>query len=285
MASFGAAPSAVPAYNLSKNQTPSDENVGLWSAADAGNAKDAREFLKMNGNPNWRKHQEGGQTAFHRATAGGHLEVVELLLQTIPAEEGGVPLLPVEFPAVLDIKAPVDQNTPLHLAAAGGELQVMNILVERGAPINATNQLGNTPLHLSCSMNQTLAARELIIAGADVCALNKRGSTTLLFAIYGLPPGEDTVGLVALLLEGGVDVNAQDSNGASALHAAASKGLVKVTEKLLDCGADVTLKDAVGKDAAHYAKTRGHDEVFFSINAVPRHETHDSKMVEIINAN
>jgi ankyrin repeat protein len=241
-------------------------------------------MLKAGANSCFRKHSEGGSTALHRASEKGHLPCVNLLLDTIPTKEGEPAVLPIQFPAVIDVRETVNQNTALHLAAAGGFTPVMTALTQRGAPLNVPNQLGNTPLHLACSTNRTLAARELIIAGADMCVLNKRGSTTLLFTIYGLPEGEDTVGLVAMLIEGGVDVNAQDSNGTTALHAAASKGLIKVAEMLLSSGADVTLKDVTGKDAAHYARVRGHEEVFFAINAVPREEKHDHKMVEIINA-
>jgi hypothetical protein len=60
---------------------------------------------------------------------------------------------------------------------------------------------------------------------------------------------------------------------------------LKVAEKLLDSGANVTLKDVAGKDAQHYARVRGFNEVFHAINAIPRDEVYDSKMVEIINAN
>lgn len=123
-----------------------------------------------------------------------------LLLDTI-LNEDGIAKETATFPAVIDIKDTVGGDTPLHIAASGGFLTSITALVGRNAPINAPNQLGNTPLHVACSTNQTLAARELIIAGADIKALNKRGSTVLLFAIYGLPAGDDTVGLISLLIE------------------------------------------------------------------------------------
>lgn len=62
----------------------------------------------------------------------------------------------------------------------------------------------------------------------------------------------DTVGR---MVEGGVDVNARDAEGHTALMLAAFNGHVDVLRYLLDAGAGVGLKDRVGRTALMYAST------------------------------
>jgi ankyrin repeat protein len=60
------------------------------------------------------------------------------------------------------------------------------------------------------------------------------------------------------LLNANVDVNAQDKEGLTALHCAASKGHVDCIETLLNFGnADLIALDRLGASPLHYATTFG----------------------------
>jgi len=77
-----------------------------------------------------------------------------------------------------DVNAPQvgDFTTPLHDAALNGHKEVAELLIEKGADVNAKNNDGETPLHLTT--NKEIA--ELLIAkGADVNAKDRVGKTPL----------------------------------------------------------------------------------------------------------
>lgn len=75
-----------------------------------------------------------------------------------------------------------DGSTPLHCATWKGHLAVVELLLSRGADVNATNQndhWGTTPLHAAAHANQRAIAELLISHGADINATNLNGRTPL----------------------------------------------------------------------------------------------------------
>ena len=92
---------------------------------------------------------------------------------------------------------------PLHFATANGDVELVNLLLDRGAKINAATQDGWTVLHFACL----------------------RGDE----------------GLVQLLLDRDADVSMTTSSGVSALSIATSEGHREIVELLLDRGASGSL--------------------------------------------
>ena len=43
-------------------------------------------------------------------------------------------------------------QTPLHEAASGGHWEVAELLIEKGADVNAKNNRGDTPLHYAAEL-------------------------------------------------------------------------------------------------------------------------------------
>lgn len=88
----------------------------------------------------------------------------------------------LEQDAALIFARDTDGSTPLHCATWKGQLAVVELLLSRGAEVNAHNQndhWGTTPLHAAAHANQRAIAELLIAHGADVHATNLNGRTPL----------------------------------------------------------------------------------------------------------
>jgi ankyrin repeat protein len=103
-------------------------------------------------------------------------------------------------------------------------------LLEKGANVGATskNQLSNQPLHAAIAGRATATSLLLIEAGAPIHTAQHGGYTPLLEAAQ-----IGNIKVVERLLELGVDIKAQTSDGKDALDLAREKGHTEVIELLL----------------------------------------------------
>ena len=80
--------------------------------------------------------------------------------------------------SLVDAKDDKFDGTFLHWAAAGGQNEIVELLIAKGADVNATDGDGDTPLHLAGNSTATKEIAELLIAeGADVNATNRRNDS------------------------------------------------------------------------------------------------------------
>ncbi|KAE9554255.1 hypothetical protein FO519_002554 [Halicephalobus sp. NKZ332] len=70
-------------------------------------------------------------------------------------------------------------DTPLHLAAGEGHREIVERLIMKKADVNVGNEHGNTPLHYACFNGYEAVAADLVAAGAQVMLCNKRGLTSV----------------------------------------------------------------------------------------------------------
>ncbi len=119
--------------------------------------------------------------------------------------------------------------------------------------------VGDTALHLAAAGYRVEMVRTLLAAGADPNAVrNMRRSGPLHYAADGFITGpvwdaQRQVNTIAVLLQAGADIHAQDKNGASPLHRAVRTRSAAAVQSLLDAGADPTLKNKPGSTPFHLA--------------------------------
>ena len=147
-------------------------------------------------------------------------------------------------------------------------LELAGKLVAKGADVNARitremrngyavqlSRVGATPFFLAARAGDAPLARVLAARGADPNISTKDGVMPLMVAagVYqkngeDTPSLEDALDTVKLCIELGVDVNAADPKGLTALHGAARFGADDVVQYLADHGATLDQRTAPSKD-------------------------------------
>ena len=187
-------------------------------------------------------------------------------------------------------------NTALMRAAEfNHDPKVIEALLDAGANINVKNDKGNTALHFAAMKNNYDVVDVLLRRGADIEALNKKKQNPLFYAksnkslndtyiIKRLTPqsteeepkpeiketeykGEDNINArllklsksgtaqeISEILEAGANVNTTTREKDTALHLAAGYNTSDVVMALINAGADVNAKNKEGKTPADIVK-------------------------------
>jgi len=117
---------------------------------------------------------------------------------------------------------------------------------------------GWTPLHLACFFNQPAIAEMLILRGADVQARSRNAMQNAPLHAAAAGRSRDAV---RILIEHGADVNACQHGGWTALHAASQNGDVEMVRLLIAGGAHVHTRADNNQNALDLALTKGHQAV------------------------
>lgn len=134
------------------------------------------------------------------------------------------------------------------IAAKGADL---NARMKKQIPLGMTriNTIGATPFFMAAKTADAELMRLLVELGADP-RINNADNSTALMAAAGLgtrSPGEDAgtedevLEAIEVALSCGIDINAVDDNGETAMHAAAYKNSPKAVERLAVRGAKLEI--------------------------------------------
>jgi ankyrin repeat protein len=124
-------------------------------------------------------------------------------------------------------------TTPLIRAGKGGDVAVIRLLLDKGANAKAATRNGVNAIMMAANVN----ARE-----EDMTGRNKTE--------------KDVIEAMRLLIARGVDVNAAEAQGRTALHGAAQWGLTDVVKFLHSQGANIDAADRRGLTPLDYAEGR-----------------------------
>ncbi|KAL5312949.1 hypothetical protein ACEPPN_019375 [Leptodophora sp. 'Broadleaf-Isolate-01'] len=199
------------------------------------------------------KHKKGLSDGLLHAAKGGHLEVVQRLLDA-KADVNAAS-------AAADWRG----RTALQAAAEGGHLEVIQRLLDAKANVNAAAgayEGGRTALQAAAEGGYLEIVQRLLDAKADVNAATggRRRRTALQAAAGG-----GHLEIVQRLLDAKANVNAAAAytDGRTALQAAAGGGHLEIVQRLLDAKADVNAAAGGrrGRTALQAAAGGGHLEI------------------------
>ena len=180
----------------------------------------------------------GAESPLYRAAGAGQLRVAAFLL------DNGA-----------DANRASLGRMPLHNAVQFGHKGMVELLLQRGANVEAKDNTGGTALHLAAQNGFLSIAEALLKYKADLNARNSQqnnGQTPLHAAVQG---GHRVMS--EFLVERGADVNATSSGGASPLFTAVSYDHPGLLARLLASGAKPDLENNSGRTALSYAAERG----------------------------
>ena len=233
--------------NILCNSTSINDSMLLHVATEYRQVEVAKLLIRYGADVN--AQDKTGNTPIYYAVENAHLKMIKLLLTN---------------------KANVKDNPELlNTAVKKNCKEIIEILLQHGADINASDKYGITALHCTASdkcecldeytdannINEDIA-KLLLSKGANVNAQTKSGKTILHAAIY-----DRNVKVVELLLEYNVDVNSTYKDDRTPLHLSAQEADEVISEMLLNKGANINAKQKDGTTALHIATRYGHEEV------------------------
>ena len=258
---------------------PDSGFTALLFAAREGRAEVVRTLLKAGADVNEAmqprrpsgKGPRKGTSALILAIENGHfelaLELIEAGADPNDQRSGFTPLHTMTW-----VRKPPrgeDEGAPPPLGSGNlSSVQFIRKLVERGANVNARlktgrggaglySKQGATPFLMAAATADVVYMKLLVELGADPLLANVENTTPLVAAcglVVGAAAANETAGEEPEILEAaqclvdlGVDINAVDANGETAMHAAALKNLPKVVQFLANKGAKIDIWNRTNK--------------------------------------
>src|SRR6185503_7910334 len=211
-------------------RTGQDRGEAIAAAAN-GWLENLRQLLGAGADPE-RGDDESGETLLHFAAAGGHAEVVTLLIRAGARpdrpDHRGIPALVVAAQkghaqvvrALLEHGARSGVQDALIAAASAGDADSARMLLRAGAAVDGKSAYGLTPLmHAAGIVSKPEMVRFLLASGAAVDATDPDGRTALFIAamtgtgrLRQPPPEvvEAAKSVVRILLAAGADPKAKE---------------------------------------------------------------------------
>ncbi|CAG5128326.1 unnamed protein product, partial [Candidula unifasciata] len=196
------------------------------AACSSGDTDEVEKLLQNDKRTDINTANVDGLTALHQACIDDNLEMVEFL---------------VEHGADIDV-CDNEGWTPLHATASCAFLDIARYLIKHNANVAAVNNDGDLPIDIADNKDmERLLQEEMNRQGIDAEAARNEEEQRML---------EDANQWLA---DKTVKEIQHPKTGATALHVAAAKGYISVINLLLKAGVDINAEDHDGWTALHAA--------------------------------
>ena len=151
-----------------------------------------------------------------------------------------------------------------HVLALGFTCLAQHLILKRPRDVGASDDHGTTALHIAAYRPYCKVAQMLVEHTAAVDVRDDSGRTPLHYATRdgGLYPGEQLYGdifhCIRLLLDSGASAEAQNKDGSTPLHVAASKMSQEIVQLLIENSTNIDLRNNQGQTVLNRASQRGH---------------------------
>ncbi|XP_068114378.1 ankyrin repeat domain-containing protein 22 isoform X2 [Hyperolius riggenbachi] len=155
-----------------------------------------------------------------------------------------IQLLLAEDPKALNVKDRFGGDTPLISACRRGQIKAASYLLAMKADVNLRND-ERTCLHYAVKKRFTFLDYLLIVLLMPVL---------LIGYVIMISKSKQNERLIGILLQSGVDVNAVDDSGDTALHYACKMKSQAIVQMLLQANADPSIKNKEGESSFDIAQ-------------------------------
>ncbi|CAL2106385.1 Ankyrin repeat-containing protein [Tenacibaculum sp. 190524A02b] len=152
-------------------------------------------------------------------------------------------------------------NTPLINAAGRNSLDIIKLLSSKTSDINLQNKKGVSALSAAVERNSFEVVDYLISNNADVNTKDTKGNSLGYYLVnsYSLKKAEEFKKKLNLLKEKGVNLKATQNNNNSLLHVAIDKNSIQLLKEVQKLGIDINAKNKDGLTALHKAIMQAKD--------------------------
>jgi len=218
----------------------------LHAAVNTGNLNELKRLISEGCDINYRDSE--GQTPLHLAVGRGKKEMVDVLI----ANGADINARNNSGQAVLHVILDISGSNYRGLYQPKDTVE---LLLAKGADANLKDNDGRTPLHLVAEWADREIVELLLDKGAKINAKEDESGFTALHhaARFGNKNAAE------LLIARGADINAKDKQGHTPLYVAANHDY-KVTELLMNKGADSDIRTESGRTLLQMAQQRKQTE-------------------------
>ncbi|KAH0171452.1 hypothetical protein KCU67_g2167, partial [Aureobasidium melanogenum] len=226
----------------------------------------------------WNYNNVTGEAPIHVAAFAGNLEIVKKLIEEKEMDvnhRGDMTFSPLLAACVNGHKDVVEYllsrdgvevncrsgfgKTPLIAAATAGNHDLCRLLLAKGALVDFQAQDDDTALIAAAEAGKLSTVQMMLKSRAGVEIVGRFKRTALLAA--AICREEQFHDIVKLLIRNGAGINAQDSDGETALHSAARAGDLDMVRLLISKKAKINVKNNEGRSALDFACAGNHLDV------------------------